>query len=210
MNVSNKNISSKLLISSLIIVPLIIIFVIIICRHAVVPTNEEIVDNLKNLKCYSSTVEYEFKNEKVDFKEKTKQYYENEKGLRIEFNDEGDRVKVYKGGEIKVKDNDDEYSLDKGMDVVYPLAFLENIFSNIVDSNNIEEIKSEWNDDIYLKVNLEYNSKNKHLNNAEFYVDKNTGAPVMLKVYDINKKERIILKYTDFKEEKQLSDELFW
>lgn len=209
MNVSNKNISSKLLISSLIIVPLIIIFVIIICRHAVVPTNEEIVDNLKNLKCYSSTVEYEFKNEKVDFKEKTKQYYENEKGLRIEFNDEGDRVKVYKGGEIKVKDNDDEYSLDKGMDVVYPLAFLENIFSNIVDSNNIEEIKSEWNDDIYLKVNLEYNSKNKHLNNAEFYVDKNTGAPVMLKVYDINKKERIILKYTDFKEEKQLSDELF-
>ena len=209
MNVSNKNISSKLLISSLIIVPLIIIFVIIICRHAVVPTNEEIVDNLKNLKCYSSTVEYEFKNEKVDFKEKTKQYYENEKGLRIEFNDEGDRVKVYKGGEIKVKDNDDEYSLDKGMDVVYPLAFLENIFSNIVDSNNIEEIKSEWNDDIYLKVNLEYNSKNKHLNNAEFYVDKNTGVPVMLKVYDINKKERIILKYTDFKEEKQLSDELF-
>lgn len=209
MNFSNKHINIKLLMGSLIIVPLIIIFIIIICRHVVIPTNEEIMDNLKNLKCYSSTVEYEFKNEKLDYKEKTKQYYEKEKGVRIEFNDEGDRVKVYKGGEIKVKDNEDEYSLNKDMDIVYPLAFIENIFSNI-DSKDIQEIKSEWNDDIYLKVNVDYNSRNKHLNNAEFYVDKNTGAPVMLKVYDINKKERIILKYTDFKEEKQLNDELFW
>lgn len=208
MNFSNKHINIKLLMGSLIIVPLIIIFIIIICRHVVIPTNEEIMDNLKNLKCYSSTVEYEFKNEKLDYKEKTKQYYEKEKGVRIEFNDEGDRVKVYKGGEIKVKDNEDEYSLNKDMDIVYPLAFIENIFSNI-DSKDIQEIKSEWNDDIYLKVNVDYNSRNKHLNNAEFYVDKNTGAPVMLKVYDINKKERIILKYTDFKEEKQLNDELF-
>ncbi|MDO5517602.1 MAG: germination lipoprotein GerS-related protein [Clostridium sp.] len=208
MNLSNKNINNKFLISGLIIIPLIIISVIIICRHVVVPTNEEIMDNLKNLKCYSSTVEYEFKNEKLDYQEKTKQYYDSEKGVRIEFNDEGDRVKVYKGGEIKVQDNDDEYSLDKDMDIIYPLAFLENIFSNS-NANDIEEIKPEWSDEVYLKINIEYNSKNKHLNNAEFYVNKNTGAPVLLKIYDINKKERIILKYTDFKEEKQLEDELF-
>lgn len=208
MNLSNKNINNKLLISGLIIVPLIIISVIIICRHVVVPTNEEIMDNLMNLKCYSSTVEYEFKNEKLDYKEKTKQYYDKEKGVRIEFNDEGDRVKVYKGGEIKVQDNEDEYSLDKDMDIIYPLAFLENIFSNS-NSKDIQEIKPEWSDEIYLKINIEYNCKNKHLNNAEFYVNKNTGAPVLLKIYDVNKKERIILKYTDFKEEKQLEDELF-
>lgn len=208
MNLSDKNINNKFLIGGLIIIPLIIISVIIICRHVVVPTNEEIMDNLKNLKCYSSTVEYEFKNEKLDYREKTKQYYDKEKGVRIEFNDEGDRVKVYKGGEIKVEDNDDEYSLDKDMDIIYPLAFLENVFSNS-NAKDIQEIKPEWSDEVYLKINIEYNCKNKHLNNAEFYVNKNTGAPVLLKIYDVNKKERIILKYTDFKEEKQLEDELF-
>ena len=161
------------------------------------------------MKCYTSSVEYEFKNEKLDYKENTKQYYDTEKGIRVEFNDEGDRIKVYKGGEIKVQDNNDEYSLDKHMDIIYPLAFLDNIFSNS-DIKEIQEIKPDWSDELYLKVSIDYNYKNRHLNNAEFYVNKNTGNPVLLKIYDVNKKERITIKYNEFKEEKQLNDELFW
>ena len=53
------------------------------------------------------------------------------KGARIEFKDGYDRVKVYKGGEIKVEGNkDEEYILDKDIDIIYPLAFIENILSN--------------------------------------------------------------------------------
>lgn len=208
MNLNTKTINNKFLIGVLIIIPLFIIFVIIICRHVIVPTDEDIIDNLKNMKCYTSSVEYEFKNEKLDYKENTKQYYDTEKGIRVEFNDEGDRVKVYKGGEIKVQDNNDEYSLDKDMDIIYPLAFLDNIFSNS-DAKEIQEIKPDWSDEVYLKVDIDYNYKNKHLSNAEFYVNKNTGDPVLLKIYDVNKKERITIKYNEFKEEKQLNDELF-
>ncbi|HCW53176.1 MAG TPA: hypothetical protein DG753_05445 [Clostridium sp.] len=208
MNSNSKTINNKFLIGALITIPLLIILVIIICRYITAPTNQDIVNNLKNMKCYTSSVEYEFKNQKLDYKENTKQYYDAEKGVRIEFKDEGDRVKVYKGGEIKVQDNDDEYSLDKDMDVIYPLAFLENIFSNS-DAREMQEIKPEWSDEIYLKLDIDYNCKNKHLNNAQFYINKNTGNPVLLKIYDVNKKERIIIKYNEFLEEKQLSDELF-
>lgn len=209
MNLNSKTIiNNKLLVGTLIIIPLLIIFVIIVSRYVTAPTNEDIISNLKNMKCYTSQIEYEFKNEKLDFKENTKQYYDVEKGVRIEFNDKGNRVKVYKGGEIKVEDNDDEYSLDKDMDIIYPLACLENIFSNSSE-REIQEINPEWSDKVYLKIDIDYNCKNKHLNNAEFYIDKTTGNPVILKIYDVNKKERIIIKYNDFKEEKQLSDELF-
>lgn len=208
MNSNAKIINNKILIGTLITIPLLIIFVIIIFRHIIVPTDEDIINNLKNIKCYTCSVDYEFKNEKLEYKENTKQYYDAEKGVRIEFNDEGDRVKVYKGGEIKVQDKSDEYSLDKDMDIIYPLAFLDNIFSNN-NAREIQEIKPDWSDEVYLKIDIDYNYKNKHLNNAEFYINKNTGNPVLLKIYDVNKNNRITIKYNEFKEEKQLNDELF-
>ena len=208
MNSNAKIINNKILIGTLITIPLLIIFVIIIFRHIIVPTDEDIINNLKNIKCYTCSVDYEFKNEKLEYKENTKQYYDAEKGVRIEFNDEGDRVKVYKGGEIKVQDKSDEYSLDKDMDIIYPLAFLDNIFSNN-NAREIQEIKPDWSDEVYLKIDIDYNYKNKHLNNAEFYINKNTGNPVLLKIYDVNKNNRITIKYNEYKEEKQLNDELF-
>lgn len=210
MNSEKKLINNKLIIGGLILIPLFCILIVIICRQMIIPSNQEIIDNLKDIKYYSSKVEYKFINAKSDFEEKTTQYYSSDKGMRIEFQEGLERIKVYKGEEIKVEENnDDEYTLDKNIDIIYPLAFLENIFSNPVQGE-IEEIKSEWSDSEYLKVNIKYNYKNKHLDKAEFYVDKKTKMPALLKIYDNDGKERIIITYDDFKEEKQLSDELFW
>lgn len=194
----------------LMLIPVFIILLIILCRHVVTPSNEDIVNELKNTKCYSSKVEYTFINSRSQLKESTMQYYSFGKGARIEFNDEYKRVKVYKGGEIKVQgDENEELTLDKDIDVIYPLAFIENIFSNQL-SNNIEEVKAEWGQGIYLQVNIEYKSKNKHLNKAEFYIDKNKKSPVLLKILDDNNKERILITYKDYKKEKSLSDNIFW
>lgn len=194
-----------------IFIPIFIILLIVLCRHVVTPSNEDIVNELRNTKCYSSKVEYVFKNTRAELKENTMQYYCYGKGSRIEFNDGYKRVKVYKGGEIKVEGEEDkgeEYILDKDIDVIYPLAFLENILSNPI-SSEIKEVKAEWGEGIYLQVDIEYNSKNKHLNRAEFYIDKRTRKPVLLKVLDNNDKERILINYKDFKIEKSLSDDLF-
>ena len=61
----------------------------------------------------------------------------------------------------------------------------------------------------FTSVDIEYNSNNKHLYKAEFYVDKNKGVPVLLKIIDDSNKERIVITYKDFKKEKGLSDNLF-
>ena len=98
--------------------------------------------------------------------------------------------------------------LDKDIDIIYPLAFIENILSN-PQNGEIKEVKAEWGEGIYLQVDMKYNSKNKHLNKAEFYVDKNKRVPVLLKILDDSNKERVIITYKDFKKEKSLNDNLF-
>lgn len=201
--------NKKLVIGILISTPILIILLVILFRNSISPSNESIINNLKNTKLYSSKVNYIFKNSKSQFEENTIQYYSFDKGLRIEFKDGYERVKVYKGGEIKVEENrEGEYILNKDIDTIYPLAFIENILSN-VENTEIKEVKTEWSDSIYLQVDITYNSNNKHLNKAEFFVDKNKGIPVLLKILDDENKERIIITYKDFKKEKSLSDDLF-
>lgn len=201
--------NKKLLIGILIFTPIFIMLLVILFRNSISPSNESIINELKNTKLYSSKVNYVFKNSKSQFEENTIQYYSFDKGSRIEFKDGYERVKVYKGGEIKVEENSDgEYTLDKNIDTIYPLAFIENILTDL-DNYEIKEVKTEWSDSIYLQIDVKYNSNNKHLNKAEFFVEKNKGVPVLLKILDDDNKERIIITYKDFKKEKILSDDLF-
>ncbi|MDR3593325.1 germination lipoprotein GerS-related protein [Clostridium sp.] len=208
MNLKNNLFNKPIIIGVLVLIPILVIGLVIICRNVIIPSNEDIINELRNTKCYSSKVHYVFKNSKSLFEENTIQYYSSDKGSRIEFLDDYKRVKVYKGGEIKVEGNEDEeYVLDKDIDRIYPLAFIQNILSN-PQVGETQEVKEEWGQEVYLKVDVEYNI-NKHLNKAEFYIDKNKGVPVLLKIFDDNDKERIIITYNDFKKEKALSDELF-
>jgi hypothetical protein len=209
MNLKKILFNKTLIIGTLVSIPIFLILLIVLCRHVVTPSNVDIINELKNTKCYSSKVEYVFKNSKSQFEESTMQYYSFDRGSRIEFKDGYEGVKVYKGGEIKVEGNqDDEYILDKDIDIIYPLAFIENVLSN-PQIGEIKEVKAEWGPEIYLQVDMKYNSKNKHLNKAEFYVDKNKRVPVLLRILDDNNKERVVITYKDFKKEKSLNDNLF-
>ena len=205
-----KNMFNKrLIIATLVSIPILVILTVILCRYLITPSNEYIINELKNTKCYSSKVEYVFKNSKSEFRENTMQYYSFDRGARIEFKDGYDRVKVYKGSEIKVDGSEDEqYILNKDIDIIYPLAFVDNILSN-QQCSEIKEVKAEWSQDIFLQVDIEYKSNNKYLYKAEFYIDKKKQIPVLLKILDESNKERVIITYKDFIKEKNLNDNLF-
>lgn len=203
------SLNKKLMMGTLIFCPIIIILLIIVFRNTVTPSNESIINDLKDTKYYSCRVNYLFKNSKSQFEEDTVQYYRFDKGSRIEFKGGDGRVKVYNGGEIRMEDNGEgEYILNKDIDIIYPLAFIGNILSN-AENTEVKEVKNEWSDSIYLKVDITYDVNNKHLNKAEFFVDKNEGVPVLLKILDDNNNERIIITYKDFKKEKNLNEDLF-
>ena len=209
MNLKKSLFNKKIIIATLVFIPIFVILLIILCRNVITPSNQDIINELKNTKCYSSKVEYVFKNSKSQFEESTMQYYSFDKGSRIEFKDGYERVKVYKGEEIKVEGNaDEEYILDKNMDIIHPLAFIENILSN-PQNGEIKEVKEQWGEGTYLQVDINYNVENKHLNKAEFYIDKDKRSPVLLRILDDNDKERVVISYKDFKKEKSLNDNLF-
>lgn len=207
----SENNKSKLrsMLWMLLLVPICIIVVIIWGRGMVTPSNEEIIDDLHNVKNYSCTVEYTFINSKGQYKENTTQYYSSDNGMRIEFQDENGRVKVYKGSEIQMKEeNGQEYTIDKKIDEIYPLAFIENILDKNV-SEELEIITPEWSDKEYIRVNVNYTNGNKHLNKGELYVDKKLKCPVLLKIFDDADKERILISYKDFKVSKESYEGLF-
>ena len=193
----------------LLLVPICIIVIIIFGRKIVTPSNEEIIDDLQNIKNYSCNVEYTFINSKGQYKENTVQYYSSDNGMRIEFQDENGRVKVYKGSEIQMKEeNGQDYTIDKKIDEIYPLAFIENILDKNI-CGELEVINPEWSDKEYIRVNINYPNGNKHFNKGELYVDKKLKCPVLLKIFDDTDKERIIISYKDFKASKQSDESLF-
>lgn len=201
--------SKKYVLFFLSFIPVIIILLIIMLRNVVNPSNQEIINRVKNIECYTSDVEYIFKNERSEFKEETTQYYSRSLGSRIEFKGGYEPVKVYKGGEIKVEgSNNEEFILERDIDELYPLAFVENILDNPV-TEEIKEVREEWGDGEYIEVCVEYNNKNKHLNKAKFYIDKNKRVPALLKIIDDNDKERVRILFKNFKIEKSLDSSLF-
>ena len=77
----------KIIITLLLIVPFISIFLVVIFRGVLSPNNEEIIRDLKNIKCYETKVEYIVKNSKGEEREDTVQYYSKDEGVRVEFDD---------------------------------------------------------------------------------------------------------------------------
>ena len=73
----------KIIITLLLIVPFISIFLVIIFRGVLSPNNEEIIRELKNIKCYETKVEYIVKNRKGEEREDTVQYYSTDEGVRV-------------------------------------------------------------------------------------------------------------------------------
>lgn len=206
MKISSLKIKNKIIF--LTAIPILIFIIIIVGRKIVMPTNDEIVEELKNTKMYTCDVEYTFRNIRDEFKENTKQYYRYDKGGRIEFTDYYKRVKVYYNNKIKVQKNDNEYSVDTNLDCIYPQAFLNNILSSNINEP-IKELEEEWGDGKYLKVSIRYDYKNRYLNTAEFYIDKNKKIPVLLKIFDESGNERITVKYSNFEKQKYIDSGLF-
>ena len=129
--------------------------------------------------------------------------------MRIEFQDADGRVKVYKGSEIQMQgENGKDYVVDKNIDEIYPLAFINNILDKSV-SGELETVDTEWSDNEYIKVNIDYPDGNKHIDKGEFYVDKKTKSPVLLKIFDDEGKERILISYKEFKSSKESDESLF-
>ena len=186
----------KIIITLLLIIPFISIVLVVIFRGVLSPNNEEIIRELKNIKCYETKVEYIVKNSKGEEREETTQYYSKDDGVRIEFADE--KVKLYKSDGIHVKDNSStgEYIVDNEMDILHSMAFMNKILSYPLKSESVKEGQEEWGDKIYIQVDTELFLNNEHFNSARIFINKKTKTPIGIIVYDKDGNECPYIKFT--------------
>lgn len=199
----------KIIITLLLIIPFISIFLVVIFRGILSPDNEEIIRDLKNIKCYETKVEYIVKNSRGEERESTVQYYSKEEGVRVEFDD--DKVKLYKSDGIHVRDNSStgEYVIESDMDILHSMAFMNKILSYPLKSDSIKEGQEEWGDKIYIQVDTELFLNNEHFNSARIFINKKTKTPIGIVIYDKDGNDSVRIIYEDFKIVKEVDDDLF-
>ena len=199
----------KIIITLLLIIPFISIFLVVIFRGILSPSNEDIIRDLKNIKCYETKVEYIVKNSKGEERESTVQYYSKEEGVRVEFDD--DKVKLYKSDGIHVRDNSStgEYVIENDMDILHSMAFMNKILSYPLKSDSIKEGQEEWGDKIYIQVDTELFLSNEHFNSARIFINKKTKTPIGIIVYDKDGNDSVRIIYEDFKVVKEVDKNLF-
>lgn len=199
----------KIIITLLLIVPFISIFLVVIFRGVLSPNNEEIIRDLKNIKCYETKVEYIVKNSKGEEREDTVQYYSKDEGVRVEFDD--NKIKLYKSDGIHVKDNSStgEYVIESDMDILHSMAFINKILSYPLKSDSIKEGQEEWGDKIYIQVDTELFLNNEHFNSARIFINKKTKVPIGIIIYDKDGNDSVRIIYEDFKSVKDIDENLF-
>ena len=199
----------KIIITLLLIIPFISIFLVVIFRGILSPDNEEIIRDLKNIKCYETKVEYIVKNSRGEERESTVQYYSKEEGVRVEFDD--DKVKLYKSDGIHVRDNSStgEYVIESDMDILHSMAFMNKILSYPLKSDSIKEGQEEWGDTIYIQVDTELFLNNEHFNSARIFIDKKNKTPIGIIIYDKDGNDSVRIIYEDFKVIKEFDENLF-
>lgn len=199
----------KIIITLLLIVPFISIFLVVIFRGVLSPNNEEIIRDLKNIKCYETKVEYIVKNSKGEEREDTVQYYSKDEGVRVEFDD--NKIKLYKSDGIHVKDNSStgEYVIESDMDILHSMAFINKILSYPLKSDSIKEGQEEWGDKIYIQVDTELFLNNEHFNSARIFINKKTKVPIGIIIYDKDGNDSVRIIYEDFKIVKEIDENLF-
>lgn len=198
----------KIVIALLLCIPFISILLVVIFRGVLMPTNEEIIKNLKQIKCYETEVQYIIKNSRGQEEEDTVQYYSKDNGVRVEFGEAC--IKIYKKDGIKVIDNvgNNQYVIDSSMDIVHSLAFMNKILSFPVKGETVKEGQEEWGDKIYIQADIELFLDNKYLNTARIFIDKKEKTPIGIIIYDKDGTDTVRIIYKDFKEVKQIDESL--
>lgn len=179
----------------ILLVPFVSILLIIQFRHVYIPTNQEIIENIKNTDGYMSNVEYVIQNSRGEYKENVNLYYSRQNQTRLEF--ENNEVKIYNNEVTSVQKDDYSYEIARDFDMFYPLAFIHSILQSEI--NEINDGTEEWGDINYLEVDLSLNNKNRHISKAKVYINKEDKTPILTKLYDDQGKERVTIKYNDFK-----------
>lgn len=170
---------------------------------------ENIIDNLKDLKSYSTNMSIEIKNDKQKLKYDCKQMYKRGVGYRLEI--DKNRVLVFKDDKIYVTDleNNCLYSTGKEFDEVYKIGFIGEYIKLLYTDEKINYSNKKENEKEYLLIDLIIPSNNKNIKRAVMWVEKKEKKPYKTIIYNEDSEETIEIKYNNFQKNIDVNNKLF-
>jgi outer membrane lipoprotein-sorting protein len=164
---------------------------------------------LKNLDGYSTNFIMETKNDKQTITQEGKQFYNKGQGYRLELGQ--DRVFIYKSDKIYVHDvkNNFKYTLDKEFNNGYEISFINEYIKLLYTNEKIKYDSKDIEGKKYQLIELLIPGGSREMSKAVMYVDKKTGFPKWVFVYDERENERIKITYKDFVSNPELNLDLF-
>ena len=179
------------------------------CQKVYKDNPEKILSKFKEINMYQCDVIYKIKNARGEITIDTKQYYNKEIGMRVEFGE--DRIQFYKDKKIYVKENktNRQYDIEKDFDEFYSYAFLEKISKLFINDEEFKYYNEEKEGVNSLVVEFNTLSGNENIAKEVLYIDKISGNPMKAIFYDERGDERGEIIYKNFIKLKNMDKKLF-
>ncbi len=167
-------------------------------RNNNVSDEYHVVELLSEIKAYTSDVTIKVINDKETNVYEGTQRYLKDVGYRLDLSD--DRVFIFKGEEIEVKDNEStrQYTLDKNFDEVFKYGFIGEYIGLIYTNEELEFQKEVINNKEYFVITTLIPGSNNNLYEGSMYYDIAEYRPDKIIIYDNKHNERVIYSYKNF------------
>lgn len=157
-----------------------------------------VIELLSEIKAYTSDVSIKVINDKETNVYEGTQKYLKSVGYRLDLSD--DRVFIFKGDDIQVKDNNSErlYTLEKDFDEVFKYGFIGEYIGLIYTNEELKFQKEIINEKEYFVITTLIPGSNNNLYKGSMYYDIAEYRPSKIIIYDNKHNERLIYNYKNF------------
>lgn len=168
--------------------------------HDVTP--EEILEEMFSLETYETEVTYDVKNDRGQFQEKGRIYYDKEVGTKIVLDD---REQVFKDDKIIINYFKDEktYEVSEGYDEFYRFMFINKLKDICNQEHNITYKWNDENEKSEIILELKDLNGNENFEREVLKIDAKKKVPKEAIIYGRENSESVVIKFDNFSKVKR-------
>lgn len=163
--------------------------------HDVTP--EEILEEIFSLETYEAEVTYDVKNDRGQFQEKGRIYYDKEVGTKIVLDD---REQIFKDDKIIINYFKDEktYEVSEGYDEFYRFMFINKLKDICNQEHNITYKWNDENDKSEIILELKDLNGNENFEREVLKIDAKKKVPKEAIIYGRENSESVVIRFNNF------------
>lgn len=157
---------------------------------------KKIVKDITTAPSYKVDITYTTKNSRGEFTQEGNINHNEKEGTKIILKD---KEQIFTKDKIKINyfEGNKTYTVDRSYDEFYRF-FLLNELPQYINKDGVEFKNGTDKEKDKIILTFKTDSKNQNFDNIKFTVDSKAKAPESLIIYDVNGKERVVVKYNNF------------